>query len=335
MGTNSTKNAKDKELNFQISTTKIHGVINGYNCTGKKANMENSGQDTLDIIDLGPFCKYFAVYDGHGSKGREASDLVNNFIRSKIIQERKALISSTSTKYVAYMQKFFDNLFEDIQKIFLNNSNEYELSGTCVIGVFFNEPNCYFINLGDSRAVLGSFKNGKKISFEMTYDHKPNKESEQKRIVSNGGSVVTKLGGISRVCKKNEEVPGLAVSRSLGDIIAHECGVISSPVIECKELYMDDQFIVIGSDGIWDIMSSSEVVGFVFDILEKKGNRDIISQLLVEECRFRWEALSLYKEKFILENLIKVNDKEYSNSCDIDDITAIVFFPWKDNFDFE
>jgi len=40
--------------------------------------------------------------------------------------------------------------------------------------------------------------------------------------------------------------------------------LISEPEIESIELNpMTDKFIVIGSDGIWDVMTSAEVVGFV------------------------------------------------------------------------
>ena len=40
-----------------------------------------------------------------------------------------------------------------------------------------------------------------------------------------GGEVSEKLPGVPRVFRKNDEVPGLAVARSIGDIVAHEVGV--------------------------------------------------------------------------------------------------------------
>ena len=51
-----------------------------------------------------------------------------------------------------------------------------------------------------------------------------------------------------------------------------------------KELDSEDHFIVIGSNGIWDAMSSCEVVGFVFQKM-KTENKEICSRLLAEECR--------------------------------------------------
>lgn len=46
---------------------------------------------------------------------------------------------------------------------------------------------CYIANVGDSRAVLSS-KSGNLVT-ALTNDHKPSDESEQKRILDNGGTV--------------------------------------------------------------------------------------------------------------------------------------------------
>jgi protein phosphatase 2C family protein 2/3 len=46
---------------------------------------------------------------------------------------------------------------------------------------------CYIANVGDSRAILS--KSNGKVSQAITTDHKPNEESEEKRIIENGGKV--------------------------------------------------------------------------------------------------------------------------------------------------
>ena len=65
----------------------------------------------------------------------------------------------------------------------------------------------------------------KKICVEMSIDQKPMRDDEKKRIQEKGGEVSEKLPGVPRVFRKNDEVPGLAVARSIGDIVAHEVGV--------------------------------------------------------------------------------------------------------------
>ena len=171
-------------------------------------------------------------------------------------------------------------------------------------------------------------KLGEKIGVEMSIDQKPIREDEKKRIIEKGGEVSDKITGAPRVYRKNDEVPGLAVSRSIGDIVAHEVGVSCEPEIFEKELDSDDHFIVIGSDGVWDAMSSCEVVGFIFQKMENQKSK--CAQLLAEECRNRWELLNLYKQKYLTEmNINQDQNKEKSsknNIIDIDDITCIIDF---------
>lgn len=69
--------------------------------------------------------------------------------------------------------------------------------------------------------------------------------------------------------KKDPEVPGLAVSRSFGDLYLHEAGVSSDPEINILELGKNDKFMIIASDGLWDVMSSAEAVGFVLKSVQK------------------------------------------------------------------
>ena len=194
----------------------------------------------------------------------------------------------------------------------------------------------FAINVGDSRCVLGQRKgeeerkSGEKICLEMSIDQKLMRDDEKKRIQEKGGEVSEKIPGAPRVFRKNDEVPGLAVARSIGDIVAHEVGVSCEPEVFEKELDSDDHFIVIGSDGIWDSMSNCEVVGFVFQKMETEG-KEICSRLLAEECRNRWEVLNLFKQKYIMEiNSGKngeMKDKNAShNNFDIDDITCIIDF---------
>jgi len=176
---------------------------------------------------------------------------------------------------------------------------DYESSGTCAICVLLVDNHCFVINLGDSRAVIGSKQNSQKIAYQMSVDHKANREDERKRIELSGGIVSADRNGAigpHRVYSKNEEGPGLAVSRSLGDLFGHTVGVSAEPEISYKELDGEDRFIVIGSDGIWDVMNSAEVVGLIYEKCDALG-REKASESLVNECRNRWEVINLYKQK--------------------------------------
>jgi hypothetical protein len=69
----------------------------------------------------------------------------------------------------------------------------------------------------------------------LSEDHKPSLPNERRRVESMNGRVEPILGpsnqwlGPDRVWLKHEDTPGLAMSRSLGDGLAHSIGVSSEP----------------------------------------------------------------------------------------------------------
>jgi len=70
--------------------------------------------------------------------------------------------------------------------------------------------------------------------------------------------------GPERVWLKDEDLPGLAMSRSFGDLVACQVGVKAIP--ECREVTLtsDDKVIVLASDGVWEFMSNEEVANVVY-----------------------------------------------------------------------
>jgi len=119
-------------------------------------------------------------------------------------------------------------------------------------------------NLGDSRAVLCR----KWKAIDLTKDHKPNAPRERLRVVSQGGTV--DWYGYRDTDGKPLEGTGvwringnLAVARAFGDryarpFVSGECEI---KCFDCNE--KEDQFIIVASDGLWDVMSSREAVKYV------------------------------------------------------------------------
>lgn len=154
---------------------------------------------------------------------------------------------------------------------------------------------------------------------QLTKDQKPSDEEEKKRILSSGGRVERirdefgKLVGPYRVWDKNGNFPGLAMSRSIGDLLAKRMGVVSTPICTKHKIKRnDDFFIVIASDGVWDVMENDDVVNFVECFrrkckMEPDGddlvtpNNSCIAQLLAEEARIRWFSI-------VAEEDVKIDD---------------------------
>ena len=129
-------------------------------------------------------------------------------------------------------------------------------------------------NTGDSRSILvydnGDLKN--QGIFPLSVDHKPNLPNEFQRIQESGGMVdqiIDMFGnkiGPPRVFKVGTRFPGLAMSRSLGDLFSKECGVIPTPQIIEYEINANSKYMVICSDGVWEFIQNEQVrdLGNVF-----------------------------------------------------------------------
>lgn len=145
-------------------------------------------------------------------------------------------------------------------------------------------------NIGDSRIVIGMRKNGLVVPLPLTRDHLPEDPRERKRIEEAGGRVEswTPAGldtGPPRVWLKEKRIPGLSVSRVIGDGILN--GIVSSdPDMAVHTLTEDDRFMVVATDGVWGVMSNEEVVTFVAARDTETCQR--ISEELVRFAAERW-----------------------------------------------
>ncbi|KAG8238083.1 hypothetical protein J437_LFUL018101 [Ladona fulva] len=119
---------------------------------------------------------------------------------------------------------------------------------TAVVAVVDDKGTLYVANAGDSRCIISR----KGVAMDMSVDHKPEDEEECKRIVQAGGDV-TAEGRVNG---------GLNLSRALGE----QCPNDALPDVRKIKLRRDeDEFMVLACDGIWNSMTSQDVVDFMFD----------------------------------------------------------------------
>ena len=126
-------------------------------------------------------------------------------------------------------------------------------------------------------------------------------QKKKKRITNNGGIVRQsknskgKLGGVYRIFLKEKSYPGLAISRTIGDFDSKLIGNISEPDIKVKVI--DDNFIsvVLGSDGLWDVINGDDVINEIYHLIEK-NNLDEIAENLVNNAIFSWKNESFERD---------------------------------------
>ena len=237
---------------------------------------------------------YFSVCDGHGVEGHFVSEFIKEvlpYYMSENLKNRDIL--SDSNKELIH--QIITDTFIIVNNMLVSNEEINSLfSGSTCVSVIYTPQRLIVPNIGDSRAVLGRFdKNtGKYKAIELSRDHKPTEKDEAKRIYENNGRIqpFTEDGefvGPQRVWIKEEEVPGLAMTRSFGDRVAATVGVMSEPEIKEFDFDENDKYMIIASDGIWEFISSQECI----DIIQKYyENNDLkgCCEYLYQESSKRW-----------------------------------------------
>ena len=238
---------------------------------------------------------FIGVCDGHGKYGEEVSSFISlnlpenlkkNIFNSKI-DINKSPIESIS--------KIITKTFIETNSSLINNSNiDISSSGCTCSSILLTQNNLISINLGDSRCILGRFnsENNSWSCINLTRDHKPTEEDEKERIIKKGGNISKgkdefgNSNGIIRIWKADGNI-GLALTRSFGDEIMSKVGVICEPEIKQFFLGKDDKFIIIGTDGLWEYISSEECVNMVKDFFLKNDIQGA-GNLLLKEASKRW-----------------------------------------------
>ena len=77
------------------------------------------------------------------------------------------------------------------------------------------------------------------------------------------------------------------MTRSLGDALAKTCGVIPTPEVSKELLDLSLRFIVLASDGVWEVLESKDVVKIVANFLPEKNPTSAV-QALADEASKHW-----------------------------------------------
>ena len=171
---------------------------------------------------------------------------------------------------------------------------DWKLSGSTWVMAVVKSGKIYIGNAGDSRAVIAR-RNTEFIRtpHQLSRDHKPELEEEFERITSMNGRVFPFFNnqgnpvGPHRVWHPQLNFPGLAMSRSLGDYVAHQYGVSSEPELTEYNIQPQDEFLIVASDGVWEFLTNQEVIDIASIGIENDDYRKAASDI-VKYSRNQW-----------------------------------------------
>ncbi|CAI2179476.1 10160_t:CDS:10 [Funneliformis geosporum] len=228
---------------------------------GWRISMEDAHTAELTLKDKNGY-SFFGVYDGHG--GQNVAKYSGAHLHERIARD----------------PQFSSNLEDAIKNGFLGtdedlkNDPQYanDPSGCTAVTAVVTPDDWIFVgNAGDSRAVMS--KDGDALP--MSIDHKPLNKEESSRIQKAGGFV--EFGRVNG---------NLALSRAIGDFEFKQNPNLSPEEQIVTELIIREktEFLVLACDGIWDCLSSQQVVNFIRRDIAQSKSLQTACENLMERC---------------------------------------------------
>lgn len=208
------------------------------------------------IAPRGRSITIYGVLDGHGGQECARSALLPDsllFIHLPpsslppryASEEIPSHIVSGLGAGLSQQESLYESFLKTDRQFIKSNTSQLKAGSTSTVMVFDHHTGLTSIaNSGDTRAVLSRLR----TAVDLTRDMKSSNPMEIARVLSCGGYII------------NGRVLGsLAVSRALGDCQLKEINdraVIADPEVTSFYFQSDDEFVVIATDGLWDVMSS-------------------------------------------------------------------------------
>ncbi|CAD8066131.1 unnamed protein product [Paramecium sonneborni] len=204
---------------------------------------------------------FYAIYDGHA--GHSVSSILENELHEYLKQD---------CNFEDNLEKAIINSFEKMNQYILDRQDENQnLGGSTALCVINKHKELYVVNLGDSGCVLITDEN--KIE-KLNLEHKLNREDEFKRVEQ----IATILDRHS-IPRINGE---LAVTRAFGDKKHRQSGLIAVPEIKVHKIQVNDKYLILASDGFWDIIKNEELQKLIENWNKKEI--DQLAQYLLDKA---------------------------------------------------
>eukprot|EP00262_Sarcandra_glabra_P010706 TRINITY_DN2608_c0_g1_i2.p1 TRINITY_DN2608_c0_g1~~TRINITY_DN2608_c0_g1_i2.p1 ORF type:complete len:351 (-),score=76.14 TRINITY_DN2608_c0_g1_i2:183-1235(-) len=278
---------------------------------GWRASMEDAH---AALADLDSCTSFFGVYDGHG--GKVVAKFCAKFLHAQVLKHEAystgdlgasvqkaffrmdemmrgqrgwrelAVLGDKINKFTGMIEGLIwsprgGETHDRVDDWAFEEGPHSDFSGptsgsTACVAIIRNNQ-LVVANAGDSRCVISR----KGQAYNLSRDHKPDLEVERERIL--------KAGGFIHAGRVNGS---LNLARAIGDMefkqnkfLSVEKQIVTAkPDINTVDLCDDDEFIVLACDGIWDCMSSQQLVDFIHEQLKTESKLSVVCERVLNRC---------------------------------------------------
>lgn len=267
--------------------------------------LDKANQDALmvreDIGGKNNELAYFGVYDGHGKAG----DACANYVAMELWETLEMEPDFKDGNYFQALIQAHEKTNEEMHLQEKVGTFSDMMSGTTAVSALMDGDRIFVANVGDSRAIALSNHDGKLVSVPLSIDQTPFRHDERERVKQKGARVLTMAqieglqdasvqdfgneddndGDPPRLWTSVGSYPGTAFTRSLGDRVAEEIGVVATPEVLERRITVADEYILLGSDGVFEFITSQGVA----DIFSRSKNKLLsASRAIVAEAYRQW-----------------------------------------------
>ncbi|XP_047170656.1 probable protein phosphatase 2C 34 isoform X1 [Vigna umbellata] len=245
------------------------------------------------------FC---GIFDGHGPWGHFVAKRVRESMPPSLLCNWQETLAQTSVdpgvdveegkrqlyRFNVWKHSYLKTCAAIDEELKQQRKIDSFYSGTTALSIVRQGELIVVANVGDSRAVLATTSDeGSLVAVQLTVDFKPNLPQEAERIIQCQGRVfcLEDEPGVHRVWLPDAESPGLAMSRAFGDYCIKGHGLISVPEVTHRNISVRDQFVVLATDGVWDVISNKEAV----EIVSSTADKAKAAKKLVECAEHAWK----------------------------------------------
>eukprot|EP00571_Detonula_confervacea_P001428 CAMPEP_0172323268 /NCGR_PEP_ID=MMETSP1058-20130122/48289_1 /TAXON_ID=83371 /ORGANISM="Detonula confervacea, Strain CCMP 353" /LENGTH=398 /DNA_ID=CAMNT_0013039225 /DNA_START=173 /DNA_END=1369 /DNA_ORIENTATION=+ len=256
--------------------------------------------------------RFAAVFDGHGGAA------VSKYLRQNLYANFQAALPTSASLIIevadddktqnevptqadaqssivaSALETAFDKVDSEV-----GNISHWSFQGSTALAVVLHENvangtrSIVTANVGDSRAIISHGR----TAIDLTKDHKPNDSAERERIEALDGTV----DWCGKVDRRGDPVEhtgvyringNLALSRAIGD--RSERPWVTNSVDLAHHIIDEDNdsFVLLATDGLFDVMSSQDVVTFIHEMMDSTHpehrhelRRDIAKYVVAEALK--------------------------------------------------
>ena len=241
----------------------------------KSKSIENFNNDKNQMI--------FEIFDGHGG------DEISTYLQNNLAQIYKQNLLLNKGNIILSLK----NAFHDADDEMRNQLNIDGLGSTgTLVHIKWESENdliVYSANVGDSRVSLISPEH----IIRLSYDHRTTDENERKRIKDAGLEIIDdRINGtlmLTRIFGNYEYKNNKGSDDEEGNT-----GLICEPFISKIniDLNIENQFLILASDGIWDTISEEEIQ----NIIQSYNDTQQLCSIIIKKCikNESWDNMSIF-----------------------------------------